>query len=129
MMKSALFSIGLAASAARLAAAEITLPAESVQLKQSPLPGYALAQSLCVTCHSADYVLYQPPSSRAYWQAATVKMQKTFAAPIPDSAIEPIVDYLAKTYGTERTAATATPASRPAPPGGAGNAPRPAGVK
>jgi hypothetical protein len=96
-------------------ATEITLPRETAVLTPSPLPGYALAQSMCGTCHSAEYPLYQPPASpRAYWQATVVKMQKTFAAPLPDAAIDPIVDYLVKTYGNERDApnsAQSTPAA------------------
>ena len=90
------------AIAARAAAAEITLPAETSRLEESPLPGYAQAQALCLTCHSADYMKMQPVSSRAYWQSAVVKMQKTFGAPIPETAVAPLVDYLVKTYGNER---------------------------
>ncbi len=83
-------------------ALEITLPVEKVRLADSPLPGAALASAFCYTCHSAEYVLYQPPtSSRTYWQATVTKMQKTFAAPIPDDAVAPIVDYLVKLYGVE----------------------------
>lgn len=98
-------AVALAALAQPVSAVEITLPAETSRLIESPLPGYALAQAMCLTCHSPDYLRMQPPSSRAYWQAAVTKMQKTFGAPIPDSALPPIVDYLAKTYGTERIAA------------------------
>lgn len=89
--------------AARVVALEITLPAESARLIESPLPGYALATSMCYTCHSVDYFKMQPTSARAYWQATVTKMQKTFAAPVPDEAIPPIVDYLVKTYGAEKT--------------------------
>ena len=93
-------------------AKEITLPEEKAQLAESPLPGYALATALCYPCHSADYVLYQPPStSRAWWKATMTKMQKTFGAPIPDSAMEPLIDYLVKTYGVERNAAVVAPAA------------------
>lgn len=92
----------LAAHAPRAAALEITLPVEKVRLADSPLPGAALATALCYTCHSAEYVLFQPPTSpRTYWQATVVKMQKTFAAPIPDDAVAPLVDYLVKLYGVE----------------------------
>lgn len=90
--------IGLAL---RVSAAEIKLPEEKTRLIESPLPGYALAQTLCYTCHSVDYIRMQPRSTKAYWQGAVVKMQKTFGAPIPDNAVEPIAEYLAKTYGTE----------------------------
>ena len=92
-------------------ALEITLPVENVRLADSPLPGAALATALCYTCHSAEYVLYQPPTSpRTYWQATVTKMQKTFAAPIPDDAIAPLVDYLVKLYGVENPPAPPTPA-------------------
>ncbi len=94
-----LVAVGAALSAAPL---EITLPAETARLAESPLPGYALATAMCYTCHSADYTRVQPVSSRAYWKATVTKMQKTFGAPIPDEAVEPIVEYLVKTYGTER---------------------------
>lgn len=97
------FSISLMAVSLALtvSAAEIKLPAETTRLIESPLPGYAMAQSMCYTCHSVDYIRMQPRSSKTYWQGAVVKMQKTFGAPIPDSAVEPIAEYLAKTYGTE----------------------------
>ncbi len=89
-----------------------TLPEEKARLAESTLPGYALATTLCYTCHSVDYVKAQPVSARTYWKATVVKMQKTFGAPIPDEAVEPLTDYLVKTYGTER----AKPAI-PLPPG------------
>lgn len=98
-----------ALTAPRARAIEITLPAEKIRLADSPLPGAALATALCYTCHSAEYAVYQPTTSpRPYWKATVVKMQKVFGAPIPDTAIDPITDYLVKTYGAERVA-TATP--------------------
>ncbi|HEY1107592.1 MAG TPA: hypothetical protein VGE76_03130 [Opitutaceae bacterium] len=100
-MKHATISLFSAMLAAGATAAEIKLPAETTRLIESPLPGYTMAQSMCYTCHSVDYIRMQPRSSKTYWQGAVVKMQKTFGAPIPDSAVEPIADYLAKTYGTE----------------------------
>ena len=104
---------GIGATAAR--SAESTLPVETARLAESPLPGYALATALCYTCHSVDYVLYQPPAtSRVSWQTSMTKMQKTFGAPIPDSAMEPLVDYLVKAYGAEHLAAPAPSAARPA---------------
>ncbi|HUR58613.1 MAG TPA: hypothetical protein VM029_12950 [Opitutaceae bacterium] len=99
---SLLVALGIFAAALPARAAEITLPPEKVKLVPSSLPGYQMALTACATCHSADYVLYQPTSSRAYWQAATVKMQKVFGAPIADDAIAPLVDYLVKTYGAEK---------------------------
>lgn len=100
-----------------LRATEITLPRETAALKPSPLPGYALAQGMCNTCHSAEYSLTQPTGSpRAYWQATVVKMQKVFGAPLPDTVIDPIVDYLVKTYGNERNGAAPAPAAPAAAP-------------
>jgi len=81
----------------------IVLPADSVQLKPSPLPGYAKAQANCVACHSAEYMLYQPPTApRAYWDAMVKRMKAVFKAPIDDADMPAIVDYLAKTYGNEQ---------------------------
>lgn len=90
-----------------LGALEIKLPEEKTRLLESPLPGYTLAQTFCYTCHSTEYMRYQPVSARPYWQATVTKMQKTFGAPIPDEAVAPIVEYLVKTYGAERTPAPA----------------------
>ncbi len=102
----------VAAAAAWAAPVNYVLPEEKARLAESPLPGYALATTLCYTCHSVDYVKAQPVSARTYWKATVVKMQKTFGAPIPDEAVEPLTDYLVKTYGAER----AKPAI-PLPPG------------
>jgi hypothetical protein len=103
--------VPLIASLLAAAPVEITLPPETARLVESPLPGYGLATGMCYTCHSADYMKMQPVSSRTYWKNTVTKMQKTFGAPIPDEAVEPIVDYLVKTYGAER-APSASPASR-----------------
>jgi sulfite dehydrogenase len=95
----------LAVNFATLASAlEIKLPPETAAYAPSNLPGYAAVTAHCFTCHSAEYARYQPPAStRAYWKATVVKMQKVFGAPLPESEIDPIVDYLVKTYGAERT--------------------------
>jgi mono/diheme cytochrome c family protein len=84
-------------------AKSITLPTDGVQLKASPLPGYAKAQTNCVACHSAEYMLYQPPTApRAYWEAMVTRMKVVFKAPIDDADMPVIVDYLVKTYGNEQ---------------------------
>ena len=97
-----------------LTAAEIILPSETARLTESSLPGFVLATTHCYTCHSVDYVRMQPVSTRAYWKSSVAKMQKTFGAPIPDSAVDPLVDYLVKTYGMERSG-TSAPAANTAP--------------
>lgn len=81
----------------------IDLPPDGVQLKASPLPGYALAQGACVACHSAEYMQYQPPSAaRPYWDAMVKRMKVVFKAPIEDADMPALIDYLAKTYGNEQ---------------------------
>ncbi|HXD05957.1 MAG TPA: cytochrome c, class I [Burkholderiaceae bacterium] len=81
----------------------VTMPADGVQLKPSALPGYAKAQAQCVACHSAEYMLYQPPNApRPYWDAMVKRMKTVFKAPIEDADIPVIVDYLVKTYGNEQ---------------------------
>ncbi len=81
----------------------IELPPDGAQLKPSPLPGYAKAQANCVACHSAEYMLYQPPTApRGYWDAMVHRMKAVFKAPIDDADMPAIVDYLAKTYGNEQ---------------------------
>jgi mono/diheme cytochrome c family protein len=80
----------------------MNLPADSAQLRPSPLPGYAKAQANCVTCHSAEYMLYQPPNAgRPYWDAMAKRMKAVFKAPVDDKDIPQIVDYLAATYGNQ----------------------------
>jgi mono/diheme cytochrome c family protein len=83
----ALLILGAAASAVT-----ITLPSDDVEFK--PGPGADLATANCRTCHSAAYVYTQPPLNRKQWTAEVVKMQKAYGAPIADSDISAIVDYL-----------------------------------
>ena len=92
-----------ATSAIHAAPKTIVLPPDGVQLKPSSLPGYAKAQAQCVACHSAEYMLYQPPSApRPYWDAMVKRMKTVFNAPIEDADMPLIVDYLVKTYGNEQ---------------------------
>lgn len=81
---------------------KIELPEEGEIYRSSDMPGAALANAYCLTCHSVEYVKYQPTTSpRGYWQATATKMQRTFGAPITAAQLDLIVDYLVKTYGTE----------------------------
>jgi mono/diheme cytochrome c family protein len=92
-----------AAGLASAGSKTITLPPDGVQLKASALPGYAKAQSNCVACHSAEYMLYQPPTApRAYWDTMVKRMKAVFKAPIDDADMPLIVDYVVKTYGNEQ---------------------------
>lgn len=88
------------ASAAPLA---IKLPPETAAFKPSELPGYALAQQKCSTCHSADYINFQPPGmTLAQWTAEASKMQHVYGAPISDQDVSIIGAYLAVTYGSAK---------------------------
>lgn len=92
---------------------EIKLPQETAMYKASNLPGYNLALQNCMICHSAQYVATQPSTSpRAYWDATVKKMKKPFGAPLKDEDIEPIVDYLVKTYGAEASMPARTGAAK-----------------
>ena len=71
----------------------------SVVTKLPEAPGYATFQSNCVSCHSARYVQMQPNLSEKTWMSLVTKMQKTFGAPIPDSSVNEIVQYLVTIKG------------------------------
>lgn len=62
-------------------------------------PGYTTFQSNCVSCHSARYVQMQPKFSEKTWLALVTKMQKSFGAPVPDSSVSKIVQYLVAIKG------------------------------
>ncbi|MFL6677413.1 MAG: cytochrome c, class I [Burkholderiaceae bacterium] len=89
--------------ASPLAAKDIQLPPDAVQLKASLLPGYAKAQANCTMCHSAEYMRMQPPTAaRPYWDAMVHRMKTVFKAPVADDDMPEIVDYLTRTYGNEQ---------------------------
>jgi mono/diheme cytochrome c family protein len=95
-------ALALATACALAVPKTMTLPPDGAELRPSDLPGYAKAQANCVSCHSAEYMLFQPPNaSRGYWDAMTKRMKAVFKAPIDDADIPVIVDYLAATYGNK----------------------------
>jgi cytochrome c5 len=60
-------------------------------------PGDAKAGAInnnCLACHSAGMVLTQPTLSRAEWQSEVEKMRSTYKAPVEESDVPAIVDYL-----------------------------------
>jgi mono/diheme cytochrome c family protein len=109
-----LLAVATLTAASAAVALDITPPPETAAYRPSNLPGYQLAQRNCMTCHSAQYVATQPPSSRTYWEATVKKMKKPFGAQFPDEDIPALVDYLSKTYGTERTPAALAAPAKPA---------------
>jgi sulfite dehydrogenase len=91
------------AVAMRAVALDIQLPAETGAFKQAA--GAELANGQCLTCHSVEYVIIQPPMQRAFWKAEVAKMQQKYGAQIPEAQVEPVVDYLTKNYGVTTNAA------------------------
>ena len=82
---------------------QIELPAETAQLRVSTLPGYAIATQRCATCHSADYINYQPPAmSQVQWTNEAAKMQHSYGAQITDDEVKKIGAYLAVAYGNAK---------------------------
>lgn len=82
----------------------IELPPETAGFK--PGPGVEIANGLCLTCHSADYVSTQPPplkASRSYWKATIEKMKNKMGASIPDDQVDPLIEYLVNTYGASNS--------------------------
>ena len=61
--------------------------------------GYQTYITNCTICHSSSYVQNQPELPEAKWAAIVTKMQKTFGAPVSDSAAGVIVEYLATIKG------------------------------
>jgi sulfite dehydrogenase (cytochrome) subunit B len=85
--------------AAHAAPISYTLPEETAAFK--PGPNLEVVQNNCTGCHSADYINTQPrdaKSKKDFWQAEVTKMIKVYGAPIDDTAVGKIVEYLAATY-------------------------------
>jgi|SRR6185437_5280152 len=62
-------------------------------------PGYQTFNMNCVICHSARMVQIQPNLPEKTWTAIVTKMQKTYGAPVSDSAAKVIVQYLVAIKG------------------------------
>ena len=75
------------------------LPQDTSAFK--PGPNVEVVKNNCTACHSADYVQTQPRGEKFrkdFWQAEVTKMIKVYGAPIDDSDVGKIVDYLTATY-------------------------------
>jgi sulfite dehydrogenase len=88
---------------------DIQLPPETGAFKQDAEAEIANGQ--CLICHSVEYVSTQPALSRAFWKSEVQKMQQKYGAPIPDSQVEPLADYLTKNYGATTNTAASSPTS------------------
>lgn len=97
------FALAGAAINAPAAAQRIRLPPETAKLKPAALPGYMIAMQKCATCHSADYISYQPPSmGLSQWTAEVGKMQHIYGAPLTDDDVRKVGAYLAVSYGNAK---------------------------
>lgn len=95
--------LSLLIGSAGAAPLSITLPAETARLRPSTLPGYHIAVQKCATCHSADYVNYQPPGmTLQQWTAEMGKMQHVYGASISDDEVKQVGAYLAVAYGNAK---------------------------
>jgi cytochrome c551/c552 len=103
------FCLARADSSGNSTPLKIALPPETDSFK--PGPGSALANGQCLTCHSVEYVVTQPPMSPAFWTAEVKKMREKFGATFAEDQIEPLAEYLSENYGADagrKTAATAS---------------------
>jgi cytochrome c551/c552 len=109
-MRAAFLILGALSAGSAFAAPPkpIQLPGETVKLKPSNLPGFAIAQQKCAICHSADYIAYQPPGMTVtQWTGEMAKMQHVYGAPIDDQEIKLLGVYLAATYGDAKSVTAA----------------------
>ncbi|MBM3900741.1 MAG: cytochrome c [Verrucomicrobia bacterium] len=79
-----------------LAGDRLELPKDEPVLKAGP--GAELVRSACSSCHSMDYVITQPPLTRAQWTANVEKMKARFGAPLSTNEIPDLVEYLEANY-------------------------------
>lgn len=97
-LKVALLAAALAAPLPAAAAPQTyTLPDETARFR--PGPGVDVAEANCATCHSTDYINYQPSRKGAeFWSGEVTKMIKVYGAQITEADAKTIAAYLAATY-------------------------------
>ena len=95
-MKCILFAV-LGCITVAIAADEWRLPDEKPAFKAAP--GAERAQANCMMCHSHEYITTQPSFTREQWKASVTKMQQKYGAPIVPEAVDPLLDYLVRSYG------------------------------
>jgi sulfite dehydrogenase (cytochrome) subunit B len=87
-------------TAAFVLLARIAVADESATVLK-PGPGHDLVVKNCVACHSLDYIQMNSPFPDAkLWEAEVTKMIKIYGAPIEDTDVKVITDYLIKNYGS-----------------------------
>ena len=79
------------------------LPLRSVNVevpdsdRKFPGAGSDAINNNCLACHSADMFLNQPALPNTAWQAEVNKMIHVYKAPLAESDVGAIVDYLTRT--------------------------------
>jgi hypothetical protein len=53
----------------------------------------------CLACHSRGMVLNQPAMAKPAWEAEVAKMRNVYKAPVNESDVPAIVDYLVRIKG------------------------------
>jgi cytochrome c5 len=95
--------IGLVVTAALLTGTAVAQDSAPLKSESFDLPtgdrqftgaGSEVANNNCLTCHSAGMVTVQAPLSKATWEKIVKKMINVYKAPVPDSDVEALVDYL-----------------------------------
>jgi hypothetical protein len=56
--------------------------------------GAEVVNDNCLTCHSAGMILNQPPLAKTTWNGIVKKMIDVYKAPVAETDVAPIVEYL-----------------------------------
>lgn len=91
-------SVTSQSAAAAASQARFTLKSVSVELPTSDRDfqgaDATAINANCLSCHSAGMVLYQPHLGKAEWTTIVEKMRHAYKAPVPDTDVTAIVQYL-----------------------------------
>ena len=85
---------------------KVSGPVRSIELPElkydlPPGPGQEATQLYCSMCHTARYIMIQPPLSRQTWDNEMTKMRKAFSGPIPEEKVPEIMEYLMSVRGVK----------------------------
>jgi mono/diheme cytochrome c family protein len=86
---------------ALLATIAVPVAAQEKPVELKPGAGRDKVEADCSGCHSLDYIVMNSPFlGTAQWDAEVTKMIKAFGAPIGDTDVKAIADYLKRNYGS-----------------------------
>jgi cytochrome c5 len=80
-----------------LKSTKVTLPDSTAMFP--PGPGADVANANCLACHSLGMVMNQPVMPKAAWEVEVNKMRNVYKAPVPETDVAAIVDYLTSIKG------------------------------